>query len=464
MRLKSLVKTKEAAFFPHLNTGTLLDIGNGAFISGKDNHMILNGGITFMTGISGKPQRFKTGLTISNAMGVLCRYKDSEMFYYDSENSVNSADRLLAMVEPQYMTPDLSERITILDQVDYGLSELYDHIKQIYKMKLQHEKELTVESPFIDYKTGKFRKMMIPTIYIIDSLSRTRLAKEFAKLDKHDLGDSELNTIDLDDGRQKTTFLGSIGKMAIRANIYFIITAHIGDKFDLNPMARTSKDLANMKHNDQLKGVGSQFKFLMSSLIEARDANFLQTSDKKKCLYPTSFSNTNELIESTSLTIRGKNNQSGNIMKQVISQNVGIRRGLTNYRSLRTNSNKGLIVSGQKNLFSFKWFPDLKPFMDSEARDIIEKNEKLERALEILGHMNYIKEYWALFGVDNIINDLTVNKFVDLVHKQGDNFIQDILSSRGYWTYDKDDPKEYLSLLDIITLINTGKTTKQKGK
>lgn len=463
MLISKSIKTNETGFFPHINTGTILDLANGAFAESYDGKMILNGGLSFTNGYQGKPQRFKTGLTISSALGALCRYKDSELFFYDSESSVGTKERILNMCEPGHDLVDLEDRIVLLDHIEYGLNELFDHIKEIYHFKMKNRKELMVETPFVDKKTGKKRKMLLPTIYVIDSITRARLQAEFDKLDKHGVASDKVNMIDMDDGRRKSIFVGNLAKMAIQANIYFIITAHVGTKHELNQFARTTKDLTYMKGTEDTKGTGSQFKFAVNSLVELRDASPLLDNNKVGPKYPMPWSNKNELMESVGITIRGKNNQSGNILKQVLSQDVGIRRGISYFHMLRDNKNAGLIVGGQKNLFSLKWLPDVKPFFDSQARAIIEKDQKISRALELIGQMYYIKNNWSLFKMYDIIGDTDVEKFVDMVHAGGDNFIQDILASRGYWTYDTKDPKPYMSVVDIINLVKNGKI-KQKGK
>ena len=47
----------------------------------------------------------------------------------------------------------------------------------------------------------------------------------------------------------------------------------------------------------------------------------------------------------------------------------------------------------------------------------------------------------------------TAEEFIDLTAKSNTIMISDILNSRGYWTYDKNNKRPYMSIFDICELL-----------
>ena len=65
---------------------------------------------------------------------------------------------------------------------------------------------------------------------------------------------------------------------ASKAGVYVIMTAHVGDKMDLDPYAPAPKQLQYMKNNDRMKNVGSNFEFLTTSLVQTLKATVISIS------------------------------------------------------------------------------------------------------------------------------------------------------------------------------------------
>jgi len=433
-------------FVPYLNTGTHLDLATGVYVPGINGEMLLNGGLGLTMGIVGRPQMYKSTKALSITSKILDRYKEVEAIVLDTEFAIPSPTRFDDLTGNGHK---VSDRVKLIDISNYDMSSFNRLIRDLVKHKIENKKDYIVDTPFLDPKTLKPLKIFIPTIVVIDSISKLGLAKESELYDKHDLGDSQLNMVYMQDGNAKTQFIRQIPTLAAKAGIYFVITAHIGDKFNLDPYAPTPKDLQYMKGSDSIKGTGSQFTFLTSILLESRAVKVLQDSNKE-CQYPTSFSTATELNQVTSVVCRCKNNVSGTQIDSVISQYQGILSGLSNYHFLRKHNNFGL--DGSNLSQTCKLYPNVK-LERKTVRDEITKSYELERALEILGQLCYIKNYWSSYSMRDAVDfNIRPSVFVDKVLKGG-AAMADILNSRSHWTIDKKDPRKYMSIYDILKII-----------
>lgn len=450
MKLSSLMGMSGDVFTPYLNTGTSFDLATGMFEPGMDS-TILNGGLSRITGIVGRPQKYKSAEAISLAVRALVRYKDSELFVHDSEFSIPNKQRIINLSD----MPVDEDRIELWDNSLHDTSTLLQLIRNTAKTKVENKKDFTVESPFLQRKTGKPIPMFIPTIFIIDSISKLGLNKEDDLYDKHLLGDSKLNMVYMQDGNAKTQFMRQLPMLAAKAGIYIIITAHLGNKFELDPFSKSPKDLQYMKGADSVKNAGSQFLFLCSTLLEARNASNLVDSNKK-CMYPESFSNDAELNVVDTITCRCKNNASGSVVSPIVSQYQGILSGVSDFHYLKKNNMYGL--SGNVRTQTCDLYPN-ESLTRQNVRKKIRENYELSRAIEILGQLCYIQNNWSAFGLEESGLFVKPKEFVDKILANKD-VTSEILNSRGYWTYDKDDPRKYMSLMDITNLINKDKKKK----
>lgn len=449
MGILKALKTDDSPFLPYLNTGMLMDVATGAMVPGN-SYWVLNGGIAPTTGIAGRGQRYKSTQAISALMGALGRYKGSEGVVIDTENSIPNENRLHQLGDPHYPVDD--DNIELKDSSNMDLAATLKYIRKIAEEKMKIKKDLMVETPFINPRTGKPLQIMLPTIICVDSISRAEVFNKSDELyTKHSLGDSGLNTVYMQEGNAKTQFIRQLPGLAVRAGIYFIVTAHIGDKFELNPFAKSQKDLQYMKGSDTIKGTGSQFNFLMSLLLDSR-ATEVQQDSKKKCKYPASFSEPLEVSKVSNVIVRCKNNISGTIVPNMVSQHQGVLRDVSNYGFVMDENMFGL--EGSKQTQNIPWLPD-KKFGRTTIREMSEKDYEIHRSIEILAQMAYIRNYWSAFAAKDLEIDTKINPsaFVKAVLKGGDNFISDIVNSRGHWTYDKEDPRKYMSIFDILHLL-----------
>lgn len=442
----STIGLRENAFNPYLNTGTMFDLVTGSFVPGMSGEMILNGGLAYTNGVAGRPQLFKSTTALSLVINAMQYYPGSEHLIYDTESSLIK-QRIIQAAKPEHRV-DLDSRIMLTDHTQYKAEAFFELIKETAAEKEKHRKDLTVETPFIDPKTGKPQLMMIPTFITIDSWSKMASAAVGDIYEKNEIGSSGTNMVYMKDGNVKTMMISQIPTLAVKHNIYFMTSVHIGDKIDMNPYAPSARELQHMKASDKIKNAGADFNFLMSNLLEIRKAQLLQND--KDCLYPDAYSNAVDLNELTAIVVRCKNNASGAQFNPIISQQTGMLSNLTSYNYIKSHDYYGL--SGNKQHHAPIFCPDEK-LSRTTVRDKLQNNKNYEvcRAIEILTHLHYIRTNWSLRDIPVDFN-VDLEKLAEALMKNSTYAMSDILNSRSYWTYNKDEPRPYLSIFDILSL------------
>ncbi len=451
----------DADFVPYLNTGSTLDLMTGKYIPGLMGSTILNGGLTSTNGVMGKPQQYKTTTILGLAANAMSRYPQSDHLIWDNEQSIKDKDRFVEMSdfyldEPEKRAVHLQElkkRTVLTDITVYPDADtFFEQVKEIAHKKMESPKDWIVETPLIDPDTGKPRLMMIPTFITADSWSKAPVKAGVEMMDKHEVSSSETNMLFMREGLIKKKILDQVPRLAAKAGLYFLFTAHVGKKFEMNAYLPPSKDMQFMKQDEQIKGVGSNFAFLMSNLIEVRGSKVLQKdsgSKTKECEYPlpSGITSPTEMSSNCMSTIRCKNNNSGTQFFPVLSQSNGYQAGLTNYHYLRENDYFGLGTN--KNNPRTVFLPD-KPTRRTTVAGDLTKSYELSRAVEILAQLCFIQNSWSIYN-SVVPFDITPEKLVAELTKTT-YASSDILNSRGWWSYGKFD-RPMLSLFDILAII-----------
>jgi hypothetical protein len=451
-----LVTSKKTLY---LNTGTPLDIFNGYYDTNIDGNTILNGGLGLITGISGKYQTWKTTTIESMLSRSMVIYPDSETIIWDTEQNKNNKRRYdyLAGRNDTYV----SDRLKIIDTTYYDLDAWWKMVIKLGQTKESNKKDLMVETPFLDPATKKPIKMWIPTFIVVDSWSKAFTSEEanavnaISDNDKKrmsSISDGSLNTVYMRDANTKTIILRQMPRIAAMYGIYFILVAHVGNKVNLTGRPE-AKEFQFMKQDEKIKNVGSQFGFLTTTLIQSMGSNSLLNSVRDGSLYPSSKNDNSkiDLNEVKCFTIRGKMNSAGMSIPVVESGNEGILPGLSWFNYLRDYNNDFGLEGKGKQSSKCLLLPNL-TFNRLNIRSILKTNYELERALQILGEYCFIQNNWF---TTNLSADFT-KKPEELVDKLLNNqkpVINDILNSRGYWTYDKKEKRSYLSTFDLVSLI-----------
>lgn len=443
MGLLSELALSDSCFQPYLNTGTLFDIQTGVFIPGDHGGMVLNGGLTTTNAVVGREQMFKSTELFSYVIQAMLRYPQSECYVYDTEYSLKK-ERLIQFA-PELDYASFNERMIIQTPMDLTAGEWFANIKKIQAHKLAKAKDYMVDSPLLDPRTGKRLKVWIPTFVVVDSWSVFSSEQVQEVMDTKVLGSSDTNMIFMKDGIIKKMMLSQIPRMAATAGMYFMLSAHIGNKFELNPYAPSNKSLPLMKSTDKPKTVGSEFNFLMSNYIQMHSVSPLIES--KEPIYPLEGSGDSELNEVVSIMLRCKNNMSGTLLRTVVSQRAGILPDMSNYHYLRKNDYFGLIGNSREH----------KPAMTDIAlsRGTVRKklgDPKLCHALELIAQLSYIQDNWAGNITGDVDFSMKPKALAEKLLANDGPTTDDILSSRSWWTYDKTNTQPFMSLYDVLAI------------
>ena len=445
-----LINKQSKIYTPYMNTGTMLDLCTGKFNRGVGGKWVLDGGIPYCLGISGRSQTYKSNIAGSLLARALALHPNSEAIVYESENAISSEERYDVFVP---IDKPVSSRIDFYQSTTHSLTDFYTLFSDLVNEKLKRSKEFMVETPFIDPYTNKPVRTMIPTFVLIDSFSRARSSLGDNQFDANKIDDSSMNTIWMAEGNIKTRIMHDLPTRAKKAGFYAILTAHIGDKKDMDIYHRTPKQLQYMSNTDQLKNVGSGFVLLANALLQTIKVEVLQTNDKK-CYYPNKYSNDVEVNLIRTSSVRGKNNCSGNIFAFVSSQYQGILNEVTNFHFLKENKNYGLNVTGNSTSFSSMLTPDV-TMRRTTIRQITENDYKVSRGLELLAQLCFIQRMWSTWKMPDYVNN-PPEEFANKLINSGSAMIDRVLTSTGTWSTAKQE-REMLTILDVLKLVYEGK-------
>jgi len=455
---KNRIRKKEKLFY--LNTNSIFDIASGSYLPGISNtktfhkgQHYLNGGLAPLNGIIGTEQTFKSSIGLSFLSRVLKLYKDSCGLCYDSEFAIPNEERIINMSDDMNYGHKIEDRLILKDKSDYDMDGFFNLLKEIAFEREKHMEELLVETPFVNLKTNESYLTPIPFIIIIDSFSLMQSYKELDMVIAHDLSAKEQNMIPMMDGKSKSQFVRQLPLLAHKGGLHIILTAHITTKVQINPFERSKKDLQFMKTNDTTRGTGKQFRALLNILLETRTVKSLQDS-KKESQYPDGSSSNVELSEINSIICRNKNNESGTTVPLISSQKNGIQASLGYYHYLINNPNKGFGMDHGIRSSKLLLKPNVTLSRHS-VRKILKEDYEITRAVEILGQLCYLKNWWNISNSPEL-EKLSTMEIKDICEKLVNNKsipIKDILNTRGYWTYDKKDKRSYMSVIDILSLI-----------
>jgi hypothetical protein len=438
------VEMRDSPFQPYFNTGTLLDVHTGVYVPGTHGGMVMNGGLTITNAFLGRPKMFKSTEMFSYGVRGMSYYPGSELLVYDTEFS-QKKPRISAF-SPFGNHADIESRMIITDPAATTAEEFFDSVRKIVDEKMKHRDDYLVESPILDPKTGKPIMILLPTFIAYDSWSKMFSSIMQNTLETKTLGSSDTNMVYMKDGNIKKMIMTQLPTMATRAGICFLLSAHIGDKYEMNPYAPSPKSLQHMRSNEKPKEVGADFTFLISNAIEMRKVELLRDADKKDALYPTDGSTAVELNEVTSILTSCKNSPAGPQLPMVVSQQGGIQSEISNYHYLRENDYYGLLGNKQNHTPAMT---DV-TLSRTKAREKM-RDPKVARALQILAEICYIQNNWITVGA-GVDFHMKAELLAEKLLGTDKPAVSDILESRGYWTYEKGNAQPYLSTYDVLAI------------
>ncbi len=430
-----------------LNTGTQFDLATGKFEPGVDGKMYLNGGLNMINSVVGRPQTYKSSIALGYFGRALRYYTDTQGLCWDTELTVAGVKRLVNLAG-EVDNPQLAERITLVDKTKFNLETFYEQIIAIAEDRHKHRKDYIEETPFLD-PYGKPIKAWVPTLIACDSFTKANTGNAQDLFSKVQITDKKTNMFNMGEGKAKTNFIDLLPLAACSKGMYFVFTGHVGNKMKLDPYAPIDKDLPYMRPSDEIKGVGTSFNFLSTNLLDTRRVGVLINKGTKKSEYPGPINSDVELQYIQSIICRCKNNASGSGVHHISSQHFGIQDTLENFHYIRNFAKNLLGASGR-----YKAPLIDKSFNRNNIREFINDDYEFRRVIEIIGQYVYIYNNWNLPGM----NLLPPNKLIEMLVNTNKELSSRLVNSTGIWTFlNQKVEREYLSIMDIVALINKNK-------
>lgn len=435
---------------PLLNTGTQIDYITGSFYKGANGEAMCNGGLSHYTGVVGLPNMYKTELAIALIKHSLERYKDVGCHTHDTEATLQAARMESRFSKSRHLTlSDIRERTSLSDSSSYSGNEWFESLKNMRDVRAK-DKSLITETPYLDTKTGEPIKIISPEINFLDSFSGLTTEGTNDAYEKYEIGDSKLQMMAMNINRAKNQIVEQMTDVALGGNIFSIQTAHIGEKYQLDPYNPSVRKMQHLRGNLTLKRVPEQFMFLTSGCWHC--VSFSSILDGERFAeYPkkgdASTKGDTDLIELVVTNLRNKYGPSGLTQRFVVSQQDGLLNGLTDFHYCKKNKRYGI---GGNNI---NYFMDLLPEVEltrKTIRDTIQENETLERALEITRWLAQFKYEPGKLDKSMLASPAKIyKKLTDLGYDW--NLL---LNTREYVIFGKESPedKPFLSSLDILRM------------
>lgn len=445
-----------------LNIGAGFDIPTGQYITGIHGESILLGGLGWLTAVVGRGNTFKTTIEVFQMLSVCDKLMSTcgtSMSSYDTEMNVHRF-RLKTMTKwfKHLWDKDILNDGTwvITDKIKYYGDKWFEKLKSFLESKLKNKKELTATAPFWNRdRTGPV-KVTIPTFSMVDSISEFETSDVAKIQDENLLGESGGNLIHARQGLAKTRFMMEIPTLAGANNHFFLLTAHLGEVFNMaaGPYAPPPiKKLQHMPQNEKIVGVTNKFFFLMNNCWHAVSARPLINASTKAPEYPRDSDENND-TGNTDLNIvtlkqlRGKSGPSGITLEVIVSQTEGVLASLTEFNYIKDMDRFGL--GGNLQNYYLEIYPEVK-LSRTTVRRKLEEDEKLKRAMNITSELCQMHQYYR--GMKHEL--CTATELYEGIKQLGFDWDFILEKTRGWYTLNNDDhPSLYfLSTLDLCRIV-----------
>lgn len=445
---------------PHIRPrpciGSLMDIPCGRYHEGKHGDMILNGGFSNFLGMGGRGNTFKTTLALSCSLRVLDRIPESNLTVFDTEITF-AWDRIedLASRYPRFDYQEAEEagRIVLTSAAEHSGNDWWQVIRDLAEERAKAKKKIMKATPFLDKQSNSIPGFP-PEIHLLDSMSQLQTDAIDEIYQKNAIDASAANTDALRGAAIKTRLVMQVPQVTAAGGITLVATAHVGDEMKLDPYAPSMQKLAFLKKGLKFKNVPEKFTFLTSNCWVVTDASLLINKTSKAAEYPLDGFKDNsgdtDLQELTLINVRSKSGPTGHTFKLIVSQTEGLLPSLSEYHYLRSRKDKfGLEgPEGVHKDWRLALYPDVL-LKRTTVRDVIDGDERLQRALEITSELGQIYDYWSDFPREDMV---APKELYEKLKEMGYDWNL-LLDTRGYWTFDHYDSElRPLSTMDLINM------------
>lgn len=432
------------------NTGTLLDMANGRFLSNGKGAQLLDGGLASITSFFGKSQTYKSALMFSHVSRIMANYPDAQALIWENENSIADTNRFDDL---SGSTNSIVDRINFYKGEDCAFLEDFDDIiKSIADDRIKNKDSLMMKTPFMGVD-GQPIYQMRPMLVCIDSFSAANTRMVFKEFGKKDLDDKKNAREFMVEGGIKTRFFMKLPKLVASAGITFFSSGHLAEKGgQAGPMDKFDTPVTpNMSKDHKINRVGSQYIFLSNNAIEStRITQLANASDRTKPLYGFEGLDRSDLLKVKCKLTKGKSQQgSGFELPHICSNKYGIDNHIEAYDFVKENYSAVFGTAGNKTdpITGTK-------FTNNSVRNKFEADAKFARALQIIGHYAYVRSIW----IDYRCPLPSVEEFTDALLNCNSTLKDELVESTGIWEFvdaTVKSGKNYMSILDVIEKLTT---------
>lgn len=340
---------------PGLNTGGFWDAVTGDYVMGPYGEMVSTGGLSYMTGIAGPGNTFKTVFEYDLILSVLNNYIVAQGGQYDSEISAkasrpqklsrfkNRLRQIENIIYDEKVNPEGPLQMQSAKDmlIDLWWSIFCDQMEEKNKLA---KKEVNAKEPTtlltLPYRLpsfdqdGALLRVVVPDIFGIDSFSNAETAAVKKMQDEHDVGDSKRGMEFMRGGLGKTQMMMEMPIQCARGGGFVVLVAHLGKEFMQDPKVPPQKQLAFLKNGMKFKNVPEKFSFMVNNCWLAMSATpYWVDFTARSPMYPRNSEDKtkedSDLMQVNIANLRGKSGGSGMPLQIVVSQSEGVKHGLT---------------------------------------------------------------------------------------------------------------------------------------
>lgn len=437
-----------------LNTNTVFDHYCGKYVQGAHGESILNGGIAPINGIVGPNNNNKSTIADGLNLSAFDTYYPAActMMMNETEGSrtrQDIEDRMPRCYENLMLAGVADNQRIMLTNQTKVFGEEYWEKRLAYGQAKREKKGMEVETQFVDRK-GNYIKAMLPTIEFIDSWSMMSFNATDLKAKKGDVSDKTRNMIFMNEGMYKTRILREMPRVNPRDGFYSFLSAHLGDKFNMDDQAPPEKLFTHLKADKTIKYATALYTYTMNNLWFVNKAKG-HTDDKGIPIYgrdEAAGKDDTDLQQTTVMNLRGKFGLSGSPFLAITSQTEGFLSHLTDLSYLRGNDYYGM--GSDKSRMNLVIYPDMKKMTRNQVRSQIEDDAKLRRALELTRSLLQIRKLMWQMGD---ITQTPIQEIFDKVKERGYDWDEILGNTVSNWQFrGAEGDKKFLSAMDILRM------------
>lgn len=452
---------------PVFNTGGVWDVSTGDYVEGPHGEMILMGGMSYTTGISGPGNTFKSVGLWDMLLSVLDNYPVSQGGHYCTELSTKASrpQRLSqfkfrlkklassiiydAKVNPGGQLQMQSMKDTLLDAWwNLFVDQMEEKFKLGQKEKTAKEPDYLLTMP-VKLPDGTLLRSMVPDIFGVDSFSTATTSGIEGMQEEFEIGHKKRTTEFLRGGIPKTQMMLEMPVQCARGGGMIILVAHLGKEFMQDPNVPPQKQLAFLKAGMKFKGVPEKFNFMVNNCWLFMSASpYWNNGTDRIPMYPRDSGDKTkddtDLMTVNVANLRGKSGGSGMPFAAVVSQSEGMKNGLTMLDFCKKWGRYGMDDNVQNYFLHLR--PDEK-LSRTTVRGKFEENERLYNAMKITWELAFT--HFLKHEEDEKWREPTPQQIYDKL--KADGYDWDILlDTTPCWSFiEFPSEKPYLSTRDI---------------